>query len=76
MATATLKRKKKAAVNPVAEWRTLMGYTTRQAAEALGCSREALDGWEKGRHETPKYITLAMSALAMGMGEDDEKKAD
>ena len=76
MGTATKSRKKKPAVNPVAEWRVLMGYSTRQAAEALGCSREALDGWEKERHETPKYITLAMSALAMGMGDDDAKEAD
>jgi len=74
-ATATRKRTKKNS-NPVAEWRTLMGYSTRQAADALGCSRQALDGWEQGRHPTPKYIKLAMDALACGMGDDDSKPSD
>jgi transcriptional regulator with XRE-family HTH domain len=69
MSTATKTRKpaKRRPVNIVADWREVMGFTQRDAAEALHCSREALDGWEKGRHELPYYIALAMNALAMGM---------
>jgi transcriptional regulator with XRE-family HTH domain len=48
-------------------WREQMGYSQRDAALALGCSREALGGWETGRHAIPIYIGLAMNALALGM---------
>ena len=48
-------------------WREQMGYTQLDAANELGCSRKALINWEKGRHEIPRYIGLAMGALATGM---------
>jgi hypothetical protein len=44
-----------------------MGYSQRKAAYELECSREALAGWEQGRHRVPRYIALAMGALALGM---------
>jgi transcriptional regulator with XRE-family HTH domain len=48
-------------------WRERMGYSQRDACEALGCSREAWIGWETGRHKVPLYIGLACSALALSM---------
>jgi len=48
-------------------WREQMGYTQRDAAYELGCSRQALLNWEKGRQEIPRYIGLAMGALAVNM---------
>lgn len=49
------------------KWRELMGYSEREAALQLGCSREAWSGWEKGDRKIPKYIGLALAALALGM---------
>ena len=49
-------------------WREAMGYSIREAAKALGCSRAAWTGWEQGRHPAPRYIALAASALASGLG--------
>jgi transcriptional regulator with XRE-family HTH domain len=51
----------------VVAWREAMGFTQRDAAEALGCSRTALVAWEHGTNDCPKYIGLAMAALALGM---------
>lgn len=48
------------------EWRTNMGYSQRDACDALGCSRGALGGWENG-NPIPRYIGLACAALALGM---------
>ena len=48
-------------------WREQMGYSQRQAAEAIGCSRQGWGLWETGRHRIPIYIGLAMNALAVGM---------
>jgi DNA-binding XRE family transcriptional regulator len=48
-------------------WREAMGYTQQDAADALGCSRQALRNWEDGTSKCPRYIGLAMAALAMGM---------
>lgn len=49
------------------KWRELMGYSEREAVRTIGCSRETWSGWEKGEKKIPKYIGLAMAALAMGM---------
>lgn len=57
-------------------WRNAMSYSQRDAAEALGCSRDAFGGWERGTQECPLYIRLAMSALALGvkpLGADQQK---
>lgn len=48
-------------------WRERMGYTQREAARVLGCSRGAWVGWEQGVHTIPRYIGLACAALALGM---------
>jgi len=48
-------------------WRKRMGYSQRDACEALGCSRGALGRWETGIKTMPRYIGLAMAALALGM---------
>ena len=44
-------------------WRQLMGYSQRQAAASLGCSRDAWRAWESGQHRVPRYIVLACEAL-------------
>jgi DNA-binding XRE family transcriptional regulator len=56
----------------LAAWRQRMGYSQRDAAKALGCSRGALAGWEAGQ-AIPRYIGLACAALALGMNAYGEK---
>lgn len=51
----------------LASWRERMGYSQRDACTALGCSRGAWAGWENGTQEVPRYIGLAIAALALGM---------
>jgi transcriptional regulator with XRE-family HTH domain len=63
----------------VIAWREAMGYSQRDAAEALGCSRASIQNWEQGINECPRYIGLAMAALALGMhpygsGESDKEE--
>ena len=48
-------------------WRETMGLTQREAAEALGCDRDDFAIWEKQPSTTPRYIKLAMAALALGI---------
>lgn len=48
-------------------WRERMGYSQRDACDALGCSRGAWGGWETGANDIPRYIGLACAALALGM---------
>jgi transcriptional regulator with XRE-family HTH domain len=48
-------------------WRERMGYSQREACEQLGCSRGAWAGWEDGTHVVPRYVGLALAALALGM---------
>lgn len=47
-------------------WRRRYGLTQKAAAEAIGCSRRALQQWEAGTHPVPRYIALACAALAYG----------
>ena len=60
-------RKRRKRQNILKVWREQMGYSQREAVKELGCSRRALDGWENDRHEVPRYIALAMSALTVDM---------
>ena len=48
-------------------WRTRLRLNKRQAAEALGASRNACTGYEQGRERIPLYVALACSAVAMGL---------
>lgn len=48
-------------------WRERMGYNKREAAAAIGCSRHAWNCWESGASRVPRYVGLALSALALGM---------
>jgi transcriptional regulator with XRE-family HTH domain len=48
-------------------WRANMGFTQREAAEALGCPLTDLVDWERGAITTPRFIKLAMAALALGI---------
>lgn len=72
MATRNQPRGGKKAPKPsvqmsLAAWRERMGYSQRDAAVALGCSRQAWADWENGVRRTPRYIGLACAALALGM---------
>jgi transcriptional regulator with XRE-family HTH domain len=48
-------------------WRATMGFNQREAAEALGCPLTDLVDWERGAITTPRFIKLAMAALALGI---------
>jgi transcriptional regulator with XRE-family HTH domain len=63
------------AIKPKAlkEWRERMGYNQREAAIAVGCSRAAWQQWEGGKLRIPRYIGLAIAALALGMQPYDGK---
>jgi hypothetical protein len=54
-----------------------LGYSQREAANALGCSRTSLSNWENAKSGVPRYIGLACAALGMtGYGDncvEDEK---
>jgi transcriptional regulator with XRE-family HTH domain len=47
-------------------WRARRKISQRKACELLGCSRGALIAWERGNHETPRYIVLAIKAIEDG----------
>jgi len=49
------------------EWRERLGYSQREAALVIGCSRGAWAGWESGTNPIPHYIGLAMAAIALGV---------
>jgi transcriptional regulator with XRE-family HTH domain len=51
------------------EWRKRLGFNRSQAANALGCHRNALAGWEAGKYPIPRYIALACAALSYGLPE-------
>jgi DNA-binding transcriptional regulator YiaG len=48
-------------------WRKRMGFSQREASIAIECSRTAWANWESGRHRIPRYIGLAIAALALGL---------
>lgn len=48
-------------------WRERMGFSQRDACDALGCARGAWQNWEAGRRPVPRYIALACTALSVGM---------
>jgi transcriptional regulator with XRE-family HTH domain len=64
----------------LASWREAMGFSQREAAEALGCSRNAFAGWESGEARVPRYIVLACAAVALNIkvegGADAEADED
>ena len=60
----------------ISAWRAAMGFSQREAANALGCSRTALARWEDGEARTPKYITLACAAVALGIAAGGITDAD
>lgn len=48
-------------------WRERLHLSKVEAASLLGCSRNALAGWEAGRYPVPEYIALACAAIAHGL---------
>jgi transcriptional regulator with XRE-family HTH domain len=68
MGEEQMKLPAKLTASVLAAWRERMGYSQRDAATALGCSRAAWAGWESGKQpQIPRYIGLACAALALGM---------
>ena len=57
----------KAPDQSLATWRETMGLTQREAAEALGCDRRRHRHMGAQTDTTPRYIKLAMAALALGI---------
>jgi len=48
----------------LAQWRTSIALSKRQAAEALGLSRMTFRAYETGKQPIPRYIELAVTALS------------
>ncbi|XWN29949.1 MAG: helix-turn-helix transcriptional regulator [Devosia sp.] len=45
-----------------------MHLTQGEAAEAIGCSRRAIQEWERNPDkETPKWLAMAVGAVAYGL---------
>jgi len=44
-------------------WRSAMGYTQQQAAQALGVSLRTVKAWESGETGAPGLLPLACAAL-------------
>lgn len=57
-------------------WRERMGYSQREASVVLGCSRGAWSGWEDGTQKIPRYIGLAMAALALGLAPFGDERTE
>ncbi len=48
------------------KWRSVMGYTTKQASEALGVTPNAYRALEAGKADISKRTALACAALYLG----------
>lgn len=48
-------------------WRKRLGLRQRQAAEALGVTREQVSRYERGVHPISRTVALACAAVAMGI---------
>lgn len=44
-------------------WRLRLRLSQARAAEILGCSRRAIQNWEKGSNKIPKTVALAIAAV-------------
>lgn len=57
-------------------WRKRMGgYSIREASAVIGCDRESWSNWENDRRRIPRYIGLAMDALALGLKPYEDERA-
>lgn len=61
--------------NSMKAWRDSMGYSPKDAAEALGMVEASYKDLE-AKPEAPKYIKLAMQALALGLTDSDGKSEE
>ena len=55
-------------------WRDSMGYSLTDAATALGMPESDLASLEKAGTQPPRYIRLAMGALALGITPEGENQ--
>ena len=50
------------------EWRKRLRLSQAKAAEALGCSRSAIQSWEgRPTERLPKWAALAVSAVSLNL---------
>jgi len=70
MENAPIKSPPKIKPSDLTQWCERMGYSQRDAADALGCSRTAFQNWEAGHHDIPAYIGLAMRCLMTANPDD------
>lgn len=57
--------------NALKSFRKRMGYSVTDAANKLGIGRATWTRYESGE-PIPKYVGLAMAALALGLGGEDD----
>lgn len=50
-----------------AAWRKHMKFNGTEAANQLGISRNTVRWYEEGRHQPPRSIALACTAIALGL---------
>lgn len=48
-------------------WREGMGFSVADACDMLGVKQKDYEKWESQEKPTPKYVTLACAALALGI---------
>lgn len=46
------------------DWRGRHGMTQAALADALGCSKRAVEDWEQARRTPPPFLALALDQLA------------
>ena len=47
-------------MNPIKDLRTATGMTQKAFAEYFGISKRAIESWEGGQRECPKYLSELM----------------
>lgn len=53
----------------LASWQKRLGLNQKQAAEALGNTRNTFADYLHGKHPIPRYISLACAAIENKIGE-------
>jgi transcriptional regulator with XRE-family HTH domain len=48
-------------------WRERMGFSYDDAIRQLGCELQEWSDWENGKQPIPRYVSLAIDALTIGL---------
>ena len=57
-------------------WRWLMRFKQREAAEALGVTKNAVARWEMGDQPIRRVVALACAAIRANLDEQDALRPD